>query len=199
MRQTFFSTLILATVAMLTLSAPASAQFTPSGQANQVAPEKDRSGPFTPSEKYREVVKVDTKHYDVKPCALPNPTNGPSELYVYENAAGYFKIADMTSINSGKAKYTWRDGSKHEDELTYIAHGYIEEMEGYLVPVGTKVSVWAYRAQDAKGNHMFFYFGTEDIINAPQGRRYPLYYGFGVPGTADPTYRFVTQTGTKRK
>lgn len=40
------------------------------------------------------------------------------------------------------------------------------------------------------------------LINAPQGpqgRRYPVYYGFSAPGTLDPTYRFVTSSGTTRK
>jgi|GEM_PF-2551416 len=152
---------------------------------------------FEASETYRAVEQVGENQYSLRTYAAPNPTNGPQETFVYKNAAGTFKIPDMTSVNGGRATYRWHDGSSHDDVLTYLAHGYVTEREGHLLAPGTKVSVWAYRAQDSRGNHFFIYFGTDAIINAPQGRRYPLYYSYGAPGPA-PTFRWLTATGTTR-
>lgn len=153
---------------------------------------------FQAAETYRSVVKAaDGKHYSVQAAAAPNPVNGPKEPYVYKNDSGVFKIPDLSSVNGGKAKYRWLDGSTHQDVLTYIAHGYVTEQQGNFIAPGTKVSVWAYRAQDSSGNHFFIYFGTDPVINAPQGKRYPLYYSYGPPGPA-PTFRWLTANGTTR-
>lgn len=181
------------------------AQFEPSGgpgtsPSTVPAPPSD-AGPqlhFQATEEYRTVTPSDANHYGVAAAAAPNPTTGPQEPYTYTNSRGYFKIPDYSSVNGGKAQYTWMDGSQHVDRLTYISHGYVTETQGHYVPPGTKVSVWAFRAEDASGNHFFLYFGTDPIINAPQGARYPMYYSYGPPGPA-PTFRFLSQSGTTRQ
>ncbi len=168
----------------------AAGRFTESG---------NQTGGFTPTEEYRDVVKDGEHRYTLQTRAAPNPTKGPQEPFIYSNSAGTFKIPDVTSVNGGLAKYMWK-GEAEKDRLTYIAHGYVTETQGaYLIPNGTKVSVWAYRGEDAEGDHWFLYFGTDDIIHAPQGKRYPMYYSYGAPGPNTPTYRFLTQSGTTRQ
>ena len=175
----------------------ASGQFEQSGSGNS-----QPDGPglhFTPSQEYRKVTKTGERSYELyAPKAPSNPAGGPRQPYIYSNSRGTFKIPDFSSVNGGSAKYRWSDGTSHNDKLTYISHGHVTEKEGHFIAHGTRVSVWAFRAEDSKGNHFFLYFGTEPIINAPQGKRYPMYYSWGAPGPAQ-TYRFLSTSGTTRQ
>lgn len=181
----------------------ASAQFEQSGGGGGFAPSTNEkaAGFFKSDEEFFKVQSQGQRKYTTQQCAPPNPTQGPKDIYVYQNNRGNWKlppVAQLTNPMTGSAKYSWFDGSKHEDKLTYIAHGHVTDQGGYLIPQGTKVSVWAFMATDNAGNSMFYYLGTDAVINAPQGRRYPMYYSWSPPGPNTKVIRFVTSNGTKR-
>lgn len=197
---------------VLSIPGLAIAQFEPSGgggtqpsAGNQAAggafygaPE---GGSFAPSEQFFKLNKSGERKYTVgENCAPSNPMSGPTDLFVYKNSRGTWKLPPGNSLTtpfSGTAKYTWFDGSQQSDTLTYIAHGYVTDKGGYIIPKGEKVSVWAVMATDNEGDTIFFYFGTESFT-APQGERFPMYWSWEPPHANPVTRRFVTNTGTER-
>jgi hypothetical protein len=172
----------------------------------QFTPDAGPAGPndntFTAEEEFRTVTPQGNQKFMMAPAptAPANPTSGPDEIYLYKNALGKFKLpaADqLGNINTGTADYVWQGQPQH-DMLSYLAHGYVTDNEGYFVKKGSKVSVWAFLAEDVKGNHWFLYFGTEPF-RAPQGLRYPMYYSWGAPGPTTAVKRIITSTGTSRE
>jgi hypothetical protein len=182
------------------------AQFQPSGDAASGRTGRDyfgapEGGPFATNEEFFVPERSGERSFALKSRPPANPTAGPTTVYVYQNSEGFWKLPPANTLATpfaGSAKYRWPDGTNQEDKLTYIAHGYVTDKGGYLIPPGTRVSVWAVMASDNAGNCMFFYFGTDAIINAPQGRRYPMYWSWESPHSNPVTHRFVSTTGTVR-
>lgn len=189
---------VLAATTMVLAAGPSSAQFEESKKA-----QGNGDGTFKATEVVFHVQSVGrNKHVVPKGAkAPPNPTNGPNQLFVYRNDLGFWALPPANSITTpytGKAEYKWFNGTQHKDDLTYIAHGHVTDSGGFQLPAGTKVSTWAVMASDQQGNTIFFYFADSAVINAPQGRRYPMYYSWDAP-TANPVImRFITDDGTTR-
>jgi len=210
-----FHKLALSTVLAVVTSGVAFAQFQlstggDSGSSNGPAtgtggfganPNEQVAGFFRSDEQVYSVESKGGQKYAPKERVAPNPILGPREMYVYKNTFGHWKlppVAQLTMPMSGSANYRWFDGSTHQDQLTYIAHGYVTDQGGFLLPRGTQVSVWAFMATDHTGNSIFFYFGTDAIINAPQGPRYPMYYSWRPPGPNTQVMRLPSRSGTTR-
>lgn len=190
---------VLAATAIAFVAGPAFAQFEESKKAQEKG-----VGTFKATEVIHDAHSVGPKKHKpaMNPKPPPNPMNGPTQLYIYKNDRGFWALPPANAINvpfTGKAEYTWFDGTMHKDDLTYMAHGYVTDSGGFQLPAGTKVSTWVVMASDQQGNTIFFYFGDTAVINAPQGPRYPMYYSWEPP-TASPTIlRFVTDDGTTRR
>lgn len=157
---------------------------------------------FRAKEMFFKATEKGPHKFSLQNCAPANPSDGPTEIFVYENSLGTFKFPAVDSlgvVGAGSAKYTWSDGTKHNDQLTYYGFGSVVDNEGHFVPKGTEVDVWAFMASDEDGNQFFLYFGVDDIVKSPQGPRFPMYYSWTAPGPDSATHRLISKTGTTRK
>ena len=165
------------------------------------------------SQAYGSVQETNGKYAFVKPAVqpviapnqpnayaqygIPNPVFGPTEVYVYKNTMGTWKIPKGTQ-DTGTAKYTWDDGTKHEDTLQYIGFVVATNNVPNGLPQGAKVDAWAYLATDNQGNSWFFYLGVVPF-NTPAGKRYPMFYSFRDPQDPNVNHvRILNWDGTQR-
>lgn len=193
-----FQSFAFAAVFVVSFVSTARAQFIPSG--GTTAAQQRNTFSFRQGEDMGVSVSGDSITATVAP---KNPTRGPTDIFVYQNDKGTWKISTIDPANptrpTGTANYRW-DNERHKDELIYLGFGDVVENDGNYIPIGSKVPVWAYLAYDKDGNEIYFYLGVSEIRPSPRpGRKvYPMYYSHRPPGVGTPK-RVLTDSGTSRK